>query len=163
MSDAARPPRHGPRFVVRGGAGAALPKALDEQADVQPLASASGGWRVQWHQANAKPESVRKALHKLLGAGFEVFALINSEDGAERYPTGQLIVRWPAPASDTEVQALAQQHHLRLVQRTRFTHNQAVYRAAPGTDLAALLSQLVHSPGVEKAWLEAESAYQRNP
>jgi hypothetical protein len=134
--------------------------------DVVALASALGGWRAQWRGAGGDEAQARRQLQKLLGAAFQVLPVLRSDDGAERYPTGQIIVRWHGPASDDDLQMLAKGCGLELVQRTRLTDRQAVYRAgADGADvdLGARVAQVLHNSGVEKAWLEAESTYQRAP
>ncbi len=163
MSAPAPPPTSSLRFVIRSRGAKTLPASLTQLADVQPLASAVGGWRAQWRGDGTAPEAAQRSLQKLLGTRFKVLPVEDSADGAERYPTGQLIVRWRQPAADDALQALAQHHGLQLVQRTRFTDRQAVYRADGDANLAALLPLLVHNPDVERAWLEVESRYQRAP
>jgi hypothetical protein len=168
MSASTPPPPSRPSFVVRPRHGDALPDAVADWGEAVALASALGGWRVQWRGADGDGDEAqaRLQLQKLLGPAFQVLPVLQSEDGAERFPTGHIVVRWQGPATDDDLQLLAKRCGLELLHRTRFTDRQAVYRAGAGAadvDLNALVAQAVHNSGVEKAWLEAESAYQRAP
>jgi hypothetical protein len=152
--------------VIRPRGSSVLPAAVAEWFDVVALASGLGGWRVQWRGSGDSSAKAQLRLQQLLGPAFQVLPVLHGDDNVERFPTGHLIVRWGMPASDDDVKGLARSCGLELVKRSSFTDRQAVYRAAIGAtdvDLNSVLAQVLHNAGVEKAWLEAESTFQRAP
>ena len=153
------------RFVVRPlqAGGSSPPPGLGAAV---PLAGARGGWSVDAAGDPASAASVRKAWQALAdraGGAFVVAPVLPGDEGAERYPTGLVSVRFRSPMSDAQLQAFAKTAALRLVQRTRFTERQAVFAPldAPQTFLPDLLEGLSRLDAVEQAWQDAESAYRR--
>jgi len=154
------------RFVVRplaDAAGKAVPTGLREAL---PLRSARGGWVVSLPVDAVSGQGLRSCWQSLvqrLGPGFVVAPVLAADDGGERYPTGQITVRFRGPASDGQLAAVAEQASLRLVQRTRFTDRQAVFApAAPDAQfLPDLVDALARRDDVESTWLDAESVYRR--
>jgi hypothetical protein len=157
------------RFVVRpldagrAASGASPPEGL---GDAVPLASPRGGWAVDAAGDPSSSASLRKtwrALAERAGGAYVVAPVLAGDEGAERYPTGLVSVRFRDAMADAQLQHFAQQAGLRLVQRTRFTDRQALFGLldAPHTYLPDLLQRLAQMEPVESAWPDAESAYHR--
>lgn len=142
-----------------------LPAAVAEHAEVTALPSALGGWRVQLRDAEIGATRAAALLSKLCGETFQVLAVLDAEDGSERYPTGAVVVRFAQPIDDDALQAFARRAGVKLARKTKFTDRQAVFSvpARGAASSADALGRVAGAPGVERAWLEAESAYKRAP
>ena len=152
------------RFVIRpldpDGKAASVPE-LPPALPVQPLASARSAWVTE-----AKGDSLQAAwqeLQRQLGARFQALPVLSDPDSGERYPTGRIGVRFHAPVSDTQLQQLAQAAGAQLLHRTPRTDRQAVFAAADPVAqyMPALVQRLAEDDSVDRAWLDAESAYRR--
>ena len=153
------------RFVIRprdpDGQAAPLPH-LGPALPVQPLAGARNAWVTE-----ARGHSIETAWRKLqrqLGGQFQALPVLSDPDSGERYPTGRIGVRFRAPVSDTQLQHLATAAGAQLLHRTPRTDRQAVFTATdPAAQYApALVERLAEDDSVDRAWLDAESAYRRS-
>lgn len=151
------------RFVIRplDPGGKAAPD-LGPALPVQPLAGARRAW-VTEAQANSA-QAAWQDLQRRLGDQFQALPVLNDPDSGERYPTGRIGVRFRAPVSDTQLQQLAQAAGAQLLHRTARTDRQAVFAATHPVAqyLPALVQRLAEDDSVDRAWLDAESAYRRS-
>jgi hypothetical protein len=155
------------RFVVRPAGEHVTPGALpslEKIGRVERLPSPRVGWVVYLDKPARSPRQGWEALKKQLGAGFLVVPVMDDEDGAVRYPTGLVTVRFCAPVSDADMEAFAHAHALDVVKRARFTRVQVLFRpAAIGEQFLPDVSEkLSASPAADAVWLDAESAYTRS-
>jgi hypothetical protein len=151
------------RFVVRPLAQEQPACGLPSDLKATPLASAQGGWRVETTAAG----SVRAAwrvLQQRLGPTWCVIPVVDADDGAERYPTARISIRFSGAVSDAALHAVLKACSLQLLHRTKFSDRQALAAASdPGAYLPDLVAAAARQPGVEAAWLDAEAAYRRTP
>jgi hypothetical protein len=155
------------RFVVRPAAEHPTPQALpslEKVGRVERLSSPRGGWVVSLEKPARSPRQGWEALRRQLGAGFLVVPVMDDEDGAARYPTGLVTVRFCGPVSDADMEAFARAHALDVVKRARFTRVQVLFRhSAIGEQFLPDVSEkLSASPAADAVWLDAESAYTRS-
>lgn len=155
------PTRH--RFVIRplavDGVDMTAPDP-EPGVPIAPLAGARDAWLTQVEGRSVF--AAWKHLQHRLGTRFQALPVLTGEDG-ERYPTGRIGVRFAAPVSDAQLQALAESADARLQQRSARTDRQAVFVAADPTHqfLPEVLERLGRDSAVEQAWLDAQSAYRR--
>lgn len=151
------------RFVVRPLAQGQSASALPSDLQATPLASAQGGWRVET-AATGSSRAAWRGLQKQLGPAWCVIPVVDADDGAERYPTGRISIRFSGAVSDTALDSLLKTCGLQLLQRTKFSDRQALATASdPGAYLPDLVAAAARQAGVEAAWLDAEAAYRRAP
>jgi hypothetical protein len=134
--------------------------ALLRLGSVQALSGARGGWLLTLQQPLRRAADLPRLL---AGHGLQALPLLHDEAGQPRYPTGELVVRFARPVDDAALARLAGSCGLRMLRRSSFTQNQAVFapQQATGSDVLALLARVAAEPGVAAAWLDAESEYRR--
>jgi hypothetical protein len=86
------------------------------------------------------------------------------DDGNERFPTGELTLRFEEPPTDDELQAFARSRHLRPQRRNTYQPAQVVLVPDRPRDvyLPELCAELERAPGVARAWPNTLSHYSRN-
>jgi hypothetical protein len=144
------------RFVVKAA----------EHADVK---SAAGTERltddlvvVTAPEGRANKESWRKLLGENKDVAWAQPVLVD-DAGHERYPTGELTVRFDEPPTDEELETFARSHHLRTARRTAYQPAQVVLvpEQPRAVFLPELCDELARVPGVTRAWPNALSHYTR--
>jgi hypothetical protein len=110
----------------------------------------------------ANKESWRKLLDEHEDVAWAQPVLVDDE-GHERYPTGELTLRFDEPPTDEELRAFARSCHLRTARRNTYQPAQIVL--VPEQPRAVFLPQLCEElervPGVARAWLNTVSHYTR--
>ena len=155
------------RFVVRPAGDHATARALpslEKIGRVERLPSPRVGWVVCLNEPARSPRQGWEALKKQLGTDFVVVPVVDDQDGAERYPTGLVTVRFCTPVSDAEMEDFARAHALDVVRRARFTRVQVLFRPTEIGEqfLPDVSEKLSASPAADAVWLDAESAYTRS-
>jgi hypothetical protein len=110
----------------------------------------------------ANKESWRKLLDEHEDAAWAQPVLVDDE-GHERYPTGELTLRFDEPPTDEELRAFAHSRHLRTARRNTYQPAQVVLvpEQPRAVFLPELCDELERVPGVARAWLNTLSHYTR--
>jgi hypothetical protein len=89
--------------------------------------------------------------------------VITDDLGHERFPTGELTVRFDKPLSDKEVQVFARERGLKIERRNTYQPEQVVLVPERPRDvyLPELCEELEREPEVARAWLNTLSRYTR--
>lgn len=154
------------RFVIRplqAGKASALPEQAGPFRQLDPLSGARGGWEVALAEPAASARAAWRVLQDKVGGEFQVLPVLDDGDGDARYPTGEVMVRFRATATDEQLQALEKSLGLELVGRSRFIGNQARFRLRDPAGVYApeLVGKLAARDDIDAAWLDAESRYKR--
>jgi hypothetical protein len=144
------------RFVVKATQHADLKSAADAERltdDLVVVTSAEG---------RANKESWRKLLDENKDVAWAQPVLVD-DDGHERYPTGELTVRFDEPPTDKELEIFARSRNLRTARRNAYQPAQVVLVPAEprAVFLPELCDELERIPGVTRAWLNSLSHYTR--
>ena len=99
----------------------------------------------------------------IYGGAVWVLPVLTDEGGHERYPIGDLTVRFGERLSDEEVRDFASKRSLRVDRRNVYQPAQVVLVPERPRELylPELCEQLQHEPVVARAWLNTESRYTR--
>lgn len=144
------------RFVVKAMAHADLKSVAETERLTDDLVV------VTTPQRRANKESWRKLLDENQDVDWAQPVLVD-DDGHERYPTGELTVRFDEPPTDEQLQTFAESRSLRTARRNAYQPAQVVLVPAEprGTFLPELCAELERTPGVTRAWLNSLSHYTR--
>ena len=153
-------------YVVRPrnkAAGAHPPESLEKLASVRELSGPTRGWVATLRSAARTAREGWETLAAELGPDYDVVPALVTEDGTLRYPTGLVTLRFASSPSDAAIESLARRFELELVQRSKFTTQQALFRPAKAKSvfLPDLAESLSTAKDVQASWLDAESAYVR--
>jgi hypothetical protein len=113
-------------------------------------------------EGRAIKESWRKLLDDNEDVAWAQPVLVD-DDGHERYPTGELTVRFDEPPTDNQLQTFARSRHLRATRRNAYQPAQVVLvpEKPRAVFLPELCDELERIPGVTRAWLNSLSHYTR--
>ena len=108
----------------------------------------------------------KEAWRKLLDEHDDVAwvqPVLVDDDGHERYPTGELTLRFDEPPTDDELDEFARARHLRTARRNEYQPAQVVLAPEQPRDvyLPDLCEELGREQGVARAWLNTMSHYTR--
>jgi hypothetical protein len=124
--------------------------ALDDKALQVVRVSAEGSAAGNW-----------KALRAEVGRDVQVVPVQESDEGL-RYPTGELEVRYRADPEEGAVHALAEEHGLEVVGRSRWQRALVRFRAAgPDTYLPDVIDAIGKRKDVRGAWLSCLQHFRR--
>ena len=122
------------------------PELLLLHVDPAP-ADAKDGWR---------------NLHKVLGDECGVYPVILDDDGNSKYPLGSIIVRFPTPPSDDELEQWAHDHKLVVQERNEYAPQQVSFH--PAKHERQFLPEVVHrlseTSGI-RSWPDTLSSFRR--
>lgn len=129
------------------------------------------GWTVEpldgEHVVVTAPDADEDAEHRwrtLADGGAEWAApVLESPDGQESYPTGDVVVRFAEAPSDDELARWGEREHLSLVGRNRYVPEQASYRPERPASvfLPGLCARVESRPEVAAAWPGTRARYTR--
>lgn len=150
-----KPPGAG-RFVIKSG----LRESVEDTSEVERLSDdvvvipAPGG--------RATKETWQQMVNEH-GEAAWIQPVITDDLGHERFPTGELTVRFDKRPSDEEVQAFARDRGLRVERRNTYQPEQVVLVPERPRDvyLPELCEELEREPEVARAWLNTLSRYTR--
>lgn len=106
---------------------------------------------------------VWSAVSKALGGKGAAYPVLIDGDGAPRYPTGEITVRFAQVPSAADLKAFAVEHRLKLERTNELAPLQFVFApvASSAEFLPDLVARLASQPGVRSAWANTLSAYRR--
>jgi hypothetical protein len=153
------------RFVVHVSAerAAQVEKALGTAGRVEDLLE--GGLRVVQLAAEGAEdvESTWDRLRAAVGPEGWVSPVLVDAVNEPHYPTGDVTVRFAHEPPDTELEAFAADHQLRVKARNAFVRQQVTFEPVDRsrTYLPGLVARLAEANGVRTAWANTRSAYRR--